>query len=48
MRQIELGLRMKIKTLFMSNEEKHSHHFDLSLFFDISKQFLAPAWGFEC
>ena len=30
------------KTLFMSDEEKHGHHFDLQLFFNISKQFLAP------
>ena len=28
----------------MSDEEKHSHHFDLQLFFNTSKQFLAP-WG---
>ena len=39
-----LGLRMKFKNLFMSNEEKHGHHFDLPLFFNISMlmQFLAP------
>ena len=37
-----LGLRMKFKTLFMSDKEKHSHHFDLPLFFNIFKQFLAP------
>ena len=28
------------KTLFMSDEEKHGHQFDLSLFFNMSKQFL--------
>ena len=33
---------MKLKTLFMSDEEKHGHHFDLLLFFNISKQILAP------
>ena len=33
---------MKFKTLFMSDEEKLGHHFDLSLFFNISMQFLAP------
>ena len=43
-----LGSRMKFKTLFMSGEEKHGHHFDLPLFFNMLKQFLAPAWGFEC
>ena len=37
-----LGLRMKFKTLFMSDKEKHSHHFDLPLFSNMSKQFLAP------
>ena len=37
-----LGLRMKFKTLFMSDEEKNGHHFDLPLFVNISKQFLAP------
>ena len=39
-----LGLCMKLKTLFMSDadEEKHGHHFDLPLFFNISMQFLAP------
>ena len=26
----------------MSNEEKHSHHFDLALFSNMSKQFWAP------
>ena len=35
-------------TLFMSDEEKHGHHFDLPLFFNITMQFLAPSWGFEC
>ena len=29
MRRASLGLRMKFKTLFMSDEEKHGHHFDL-------------------
>ena len=33
---------MKFKTLFMSNEEKRGHNFDLPLFFNMSKQFLAP------
>ena len=37
-----LGLRMKFKTLFMSGEEKHGNHLDLPLFFNSSKQFLAP------
>ena len=36
---------MKCKTLFVSDEEKHSHHFDLSLFFNISKHFLAAGGG---
>ena len=26
----------------MSDEEEHGHHFDLPLFFNVSKQFLAP------
>ena len=26
----------------MSDEEKHDHNFDLPLFFNMSKQFLAP------
>ena len=26
----------------MSDEKKHGHHFDLPLFFNMSKQFLAP------
>ena len=44
-----LGLRMKFKTLFMSGEEKFGHNFDLPLFFNMSKQFLAPyILGFEC
>ena len=42
MRQFNLGFRMKFKTLFMSGEENHGHHFGLPLFFNISKQFLAP------
>ena len=33
---------MKFKTLFMIDEEKHGHHFHLSLFFNKSKQFLGP------
>ena len=37
-----LGLLMKFKTSFMSDEEKHSHHFDLPPFFNMSKQSLAP------
>ena len=32
---------MKFKTLFMSDKEKHGHHFDLPLF-NMSKQLLAP------
>ena len=40
----QFGLRMKFKTLFMSDKEKHGHHFDLPLFLKMSKQFLAP-WG---
>ena len=43
-----LGFRMKFKTLFMSDEEKHDHHFDLQLFFNMPKQFLAPGPGFKC
>ena len=39
---------MKFKTLFISGEEKHGNNFDLRLFFNMSKQFSAPAWGFEC
>ena len=38
---------VKCKTLFMSDEEKHGHHFDLTLFFNTSTQFVAPSWGFE-
>ena len=45
----QFGLRMifkTVKTLFMSDDEKHGHHFDLPLFLDNimsnSKQFLAP------
>ena len=37
-----LGLRMKLKTLFMSDDKKHGHHFNLPLFLNTSKQFLAP------
>ena len=37
-----LGLHMKFKTLFMSDEEKYGHNFDLPLFFNICMQFLAP------
>ena len=34
---------MKFKTLFMSDEEKHSHHFYLPfLAFNMLKHFLAP------
>ena len=44
MRQFEL--RMIFKTLFISDDEKHGHHFYLPLFLDNimsnSKQFLAP------
>ena len=36
-----LGLRLKFKTLFTRDEEKHSYHFDWPLFFNMSKQFLA-------
>ena len=39
---VSLGLRMKFKTLSMSDEEKHGYHFDLPLFSNMSKQFLAP------
>ena len=39
-----VGLRMKFKTLFMS-DEKHGHHFDLPLLFNMSNQCLAPAGG---
>ena len=42
-----LRLRMKFKTLFMSDEEKLGHHFDWPLYFNIFKEFLAPG-GFEC
>ena len=40
----QFGVCMKFKTLFnfMSDEKKRGHHFDLPLFFNISKQFLAP------
>ena len=37
-----LGLRMKFKTLFMSDEEKHRHNFYSQLLFNMSKQLLAP------
>ena len=30
----QFGVRMKFKTLFMSDEEKQSYHFDLLLFFN--------------
>ena len=33
------GLRMKFKTLFMSDEEKHVHHFDLPLFLNVQAIF---------
>ena len=33
-------LRMKFKTLFI-RIKKYAHHFDLPLFFNMSKQFLA-------
>ena len=33
---------MKFKTLFMSDEEIHGHHFDLPLFLNMSRQFFAP------
>ena len=53
MRQV--GVAHEIKTLFMSwsNEDKHGHHFDLPLFFNMSQQLLAwpgLAWGLraEC
>ena len=41
-----LGLLMKFETLFMSDEEKNGHHFDLSLFF-LCPRILGP-WGYEC
>ena len=37
-----LGLHMQFITLFMSDKEKHGHHFDLPLFFNMSQNFLAP------
>ena len=37
-----LVFRMKFRTLFMSGEEKNTHHSDLPLLFNMSKQFLAP------
>ena len=39
----QFGLGMKLKTLFGSDEEKHSHLFDVLLFCNMSKQLLAPA-----
>ena len=35
-----LELRMKFKTLFMSDEEKHGHNFNFFTLFNVSKQFL--------
>ena len=32
---------MELTTLFMSDEEKQGHHFDLPFFFNMSKQYLA-------
>ena len=38
-----------LKPFFMSDEDKYGHHFDLPLFFNLSKQFLAPeGLGAEC
>ena len=34
--------RVAKTTLFMIDEEKYGHHFDLPLFFNMAKQFLAP------
>ena len=36
-----LGLLVQFETLFMSDEEKHGHHFDLPIFFNMS-HFFAP------
>ena len=41
----QFRLHMKFKTIFMSNEEKHGHHFDLPLFFNISMQIFDPGMG---
>ena len=38
----QFGVAHKFETLFLSNEEKHGHRFDLPLFFNMSQQFLAP------
>ena len=43
----QFGFRMKFKTLSMSGEEKHGHHFDFPIFFNMSKQFL-PKCKKEC
>ena len=43
LRQVSsLGFCMKFKTLFMSDEEIRGQPFDLPLFFNMSKQLLAP------
>ena len=47
MRRFGVARGVKCKTLFMSDEKKHGHHFELPLFCNMSKQFLAPRWGFE-
>ena len=39
---IHLKTRSFCMKFFMSDEEKHGHHFDLPFFFKISKQLLAP------
>ena len=36
------GLRMKFKTFFMNDEEKHGRHLYLPHFFNMSNQLLAP------
>ena len=36
------GLRMKFKTIFMSDEKKHGHHFEWLLFLNTSRQLLVP------
>ena len=45
--EYEPKLRIKLKTLFMSNEEKHGHHFDLPLFLICPSNYWLFG-GFEC
>ena len=42
----QFGVAHEIENPFMRDEEKHGLHFDLPLFFNMSKQFLAPG-GFS-